>query len=196
MVGGKELYLWIGRDFFWLGRDPDRGMKKRATLEECSRCRRSRLPLPRPVLRGTAIEIMVVSIGKIGGQCVVLNGISSEPCQSRLLHCLTRSHPLDLQDQCLIRWYVEGLIWANGKPGTGSEFRKNTRNSIPGPALQSVPIPGRTRRSGVGSGRILRSNSRALLMVRRQPGRATHHCRDTGLGRSSYPQALIRSGIP
>ena len=41
--------------------------------------RRSRLPLPLLVLRGTAVEVMVVFIGQIRGQGVVLNRISGEP---------------------------------------------------------------------------------------------------------------------
>ena len=53
-------------------------------------------------------------IGQIRGQCVVLDRISGEPSEGRLLHWLTRSHPLDLHDQGLIQWHIEWLIGDNG----------------------------------------------------------------------------------
>jgi hypothetical protein len=37
------------------------------------------LPLPLPVLRGTAVEVVIVLIGQIRGQRVVLNRIGGEP---------------------------------------------------------------------------------------------------------------------
>src|ERR1035437_1820839 len=76
--------------------------------------RRSRLPLQRPVLRGTTVEATVALIGQIRGQCVVLDRISGERTKGRLLPWLTPSHPLDLHDQGLIQWHIEWLIGDNG----------------------------------------------------------------------------------
>src|ERR1017187_7836312 len=84
--------------------------KKAAPPQQPPKRPRSRLPLPRPVLRGAAVEVVVVLIGQVREQGVVLDGIRGEPSQGRLLRWLTRSHPFDLQDQSLIRWHVEWLI--------------------------------------------------------------------------------------
>src|ERR1017187_6689334 len=83
-----------------------------AKVPSSRKYRRRRLPLPRPVLRGTAVEVMIVLIGQIRGQRVVLNRIGGDPSQRRLFRLALKR--LDLNDEGLIRPEVEWLVWDDG----------------------------------------------------------------------------------